>query len=148
VILLLDASVWLAAVQADDPTHAPARELVLDPAAAVAALDLTLYEVANVVARAWNEPARAEPLARFVFTRARHRLRSVDLSLLAAAARLVDANRISLYDAAYAAAADAEGWRLVSGDDRDLVRPGLAITPQQGLDLVRSSAGRRRQSGR
>jgi len=148
VILLLDASVWLAAVQADDPTHAPARELVLDPGAALAALDLTLYEVANVAARSWNEPARAEPLARFVVTRARHRLRAVDLSLLAAAAGLVDARGISLYDAAYAAAADAEGWRLVSGDERDLVRPGLAVSPQQGLDLARSSPSRRRRPGR
>lgn len=48
-MLLLDASVWVAAVDADDAYHAASRALVLDPAKPLGALDLTLYEIANVV---------------------------------------------------------------------------------------------------
>lgn len=36
---------------------------------------------------------------------------------------------ISVYDAAYAAAADEGGHRLVSCDERDLVSKGLAMLP-------------------
>ena len=44
-MLLLDASVWVAAKDREDPQFDAARELAVDPAHPVAALDLTLYEV-------------------------------------------------------------------------------------------------------
>jgi len=50
-------------------------------------------------------------------------------SLLARAAELAERHTISVYDAAYAAAAGDAGHRLVSCDERDLVSKGLAILP-------------------
>ena len=47
--LLLDAGVWIAAKDGEDRYSEAARLLAVDSDQAVAALDLTLYEVANVV---------------------------------------------------------------------------------------------------
>lgn len=60
--LLLDASVWLAALDRDDPYHVPARQLIEragDGSAILAGLDLTLYEVANVAVTRWGSPKDA-----------------------------------------------------------------------------------------
>ena len=50
-------------------------------------------------------------------------------TLLARAAEVAERHTISVYDAAYAAAADEGGHRLVSCDERDLVSKGLAALP-------------------
>jgi hypothetical protein len=50
-------------------------------------------------------------------------------SLLSRAAKLADEHTISVYDAAYVAAADQGGGTLVSCDIRDLVSKGLASSP-------------------
>jgi hypothetical protein len=49
--------------------------------------------------------------------------------LLSRAATLADEHTISVYDAAYVAAADQAGGTLVSCDVRDLVSKGLASSP-------------------
>jgi len=49
--------------------------------------------------------------------------------LLTRAAKLADEHTISVYDAAYVAAADQTGGTLVSCDIRDLVSKGLASSP-------------------
>lgn len=128
--LLLDASAILAAFDSDDDLHDPARELLIDPLITIATLDLARYEVINVAIRAWRKPAQVTPL-----------LEAIDrisgdggvlvstAALLTRAAQLAETYAISVYDAAYVAAAVQSGNTLVSCDIRDLVGKGLASDP-------------------
>ncbi len=128
--LLLDASVILAAFDPDDELHGPSQALLADPDVTLTTLDLARYEVANVAVRGWRELGRVVPL-----------LEAIDrisgdggvvpstTSLLSRAAKLADEHTISVYDAAYVAAADQGGGKLVSCDIRDLVSKGLARSP-------------------
>jgi len=43
--------------------------------------------------------------------------------------RIADGEQITVYDAAYVAAARRDGHVLISGDLRDLVERGLALPP-------------------
>ncbi|HXS45919.1 MAG TPA: type II toxin-antitoxin system VapC family toxin [Solirubrobacterales bacterium] len=130
--LLLDASVLLAAFDPEDDHHDPARALLEDDEATLATLDLARYEVANVAVRAWRAPKSVAPLLAAIERLANDGgvLTSTD-SLLARAAELAERHTISVYDAAYAAAASDAGHRLVSCDKRDLVSKGLATLPAQ-----------------
>lgn len=128
--LLLDASVILAAFDSDDELHGPSQTLLANPAVTLTTLDLARYEVANVAVRGWCEFGRVAPL-----------LEAIDrisgdggvipstTTLLSRAAKLADEHTISVYDAAYVAAADQGGGTLVSCDIRDLVSKGLASSP-------------------
>lgn len=128
--LLLDASVILAAFDSDDQLHGPSKALVANPDVTLATLDLARYEVANVAVRGWGEVGRVTAL-----------LEAIDrisgdggvipstTALLSRAAKLADEHTISVYDAAYIAAADQAGGTLVSCDVRDLVSKGLASSP-------------------
>jgi len=129
--LLLDASVWLAARDADDRHHESARQLVegTTDARGLAALDLTLYEVANVATRSWRSPARARIVADLVRAACSDAIARVDDHLIEQAIAIADEHGLSVYDAAYVAAARLHDWILVSTDMTDLVRPGLALTP-------------------
>jgi predicted nucleic acid-binding protein len=131
-VLLLDAHVWLAAHDADDSEHDAARALVLGARAELAALDLTLYEVANVCTVRWHDQALGARLAAEIEAAAAGELVRCDSELIAAACKLADQRGLSVYDAAYAAAAARERCQLVSGD-QVLVGPGLAITPNTAL---------------
>ena len=128
--LLLDASVLLAAFDPEDIYHEPARALLEDDEATLATLDLARYEVANVAVRAWRAPQSVAPLLAAVERLADDGgvLASTD-ALLARAAEIAERHTISVYDAAYAAAASDAGHRLVSCDERDLVSKGLASLP-------------------
>lgn len=128
--LLLDASVLLAAFDPEDDHHVSARVLLEDDEATLATLDLARYEVANVAVRAWRAPKSVAPLLAAIERLATDGgvLTSTD-SLLARAAELAEHHTISVYDAAYAAAAADAGHRLVSCDERDLVSKGLAALP-------------------
>jgi predicted nucleic acid-binding protein len=128
--LLLDASVLLAALDPEDDHHDPARALLEDAGATLATLDLARYEVANVAVRAWRAPESVAPLLAVVERLADDGgvLRSND-TLLTKATEIAEHHAISVYDAAYAAAADEGGHRLVSCDERDLVSKGLAVLP-------------------
>ena len=128
--LLLDASVLLAAFDPEDNHHEPARALLEDEEATLATLDLARYEVANVAVRAWRAPEAVAPLLAAIEKLADDGgvLSSTD-TLLARAAEIAERHTISVYDAAYAAAADEGGHRLVSCDERDLVSKGLAAIP-------------------
>lgn len=128
--LLLDASVLLAAFDPEDDHHEPARALLEDPEASLATLDLARYEVANVSVRAWRTPESVGPLLAVIEKLAGDG--GVLLStgaLLTRAAEIAERHTISVYDAAYAAAAEDAGHRLVSCDERDLVSKGLAAFP-------------------
>jgi len=128
--LLLDASVLLAAFDPEDDHHEPARALLEDVETTLATLDLARYEVANVAVRAWQTPESLTPLLAAIE-------RLVDdggvvvstNTLLTTAAEIARRHTISVYDAAYAAAAEEGGYRLVSCDERDLVSKSLAVFP-------------------
>jgi predicted nucleic acid-binding protein len=133
--VLLDASVWLAAVDPEDGHHAASFELVESAAttARVAALDLTLYEVANVAVVRWRSEAEAARVVELVWVACGDALERVDEELLREASALASEHGITVYDAAYVAAARRRGARLVSVDLSDLVRPGLAISPEEAV---------------
>jgi predicted nucleic acid-binding protein len=128
--LLLDASVLLAAFDPEDNYHEPARGLLEDDGVSLATLDLARYEITNVAVRAWRAPRSVAPLLAAVERLANYGgvLLSTD-TLLTRAAEIAERHTISVYDAAYAAAADEGGHRLVSCDERDLVSKDLAALP-------------------
>jgi predicted nucleic acid-binding protein len=128
--LLLDASVLLAAFDPEDNHHEPARGLLEDDEVSLATLDLARYEITNVAVRAWRAPQSVAPLLAVVERLANDGgvLLSTD-TLLTRAAEIAERHTISVYDAAYAAAADEGGHRLVSCDERDLVSKDLAALP-------------------
>lgn len=128
--LLLDASVLLAAFDPEDDHHESARTLLEDEDASLATLDLVRYEVANVAVRAWRAPDSVTPLLAVVERLADDGgvVPSTN-TLLTRAAEIAERHAISVYDAAYAAAADEGGHQLVSCDERDLVSKNLAALP-------------------
>lgn len=136
VSLLLDASVWLAALDRDDSFHTPARQLLEAAAAGAvtpAALDLTLYEVANVAVVRWRSTADAARLVTLVRLACSNTLERADDELLREAAAIARRHELTVYDGAYVAAARRRGWTLVSGDVADLVTSGLAISPEAAV---------------
>jgi predicted nucleic acid-binding protein len=131
-LLLLDASVWVAAGIAASPSHEPAAALA-HGGVAVAALDLTLYEVVNAVARGYRQPDQAERIARAILRTCGDDLARVDRALGEETAKAVSEHGLTAYDAAYVAASRRNGWQLVSLDVRDLVSKGLAVTPDAAV---------------
>lgn len=127
-MFLLDANVWVAAGMPAGPYHAGAARLV-QGGSTLAALDLTLYEVVNVVARQYRERQQAQRIVQAILRTCGDDLVRVDRGLLDEAADVVGEYGLSAYDAAYVAAARRNGWQLVSLDVRDLVSKGLAVTP-------------------
>ena len=95
----------------------------------VAALDLTLYEVVNAVARQYRQPDQAQRIARAIVSSCGDQLIRVDSALGEEVVKVVSEHGLTAYDAAYVAAARRNGWQLVSLDVRDLVSKGLAVTP-------------------
>lgn len=132
--LLCDAGVWIAALRADDDFHEPSARLIAACAGrddALAALDLTLYEVANVAIVRSGSMEMAELLTGMLRRSAVGAIVSWNPEMLSAAGELAAEHGLTVYDAAYVATARALGWTLVSTDIRDLVGPGFAITPDQ-----------------
>lgn len=141
---LVDASVLLAAEDADDDNHDAAVGL-LEAAHPLLTLDLAFYEVSNVALRAWHDQAAARRL--------RSRVEAIaddggviraEPSLLDRAERIAAQHDIAVYDASYVAAADASAARLVSCDFRDLVSRGLAVLP---VDVMAATETHRPQPG-
>ncbi len=128
--LLLDASVILAAFDSQDDYHDAARAVLGETGATLATLDLARYEVANVAVRAWREPARVATLLEAIERIADDGgvIPSTE-ALLTRAAELAEEYAISVYDAAYVAAARQGERMLVSCDARDLLSNGLALSP-------------------
>jgi predicted nucleic acid-binding protein len=131
--MLFDAGIWIASQDDEDRNYGPARELVLDAHLTTATLDLTLYEIANVVVRRWRDPVQATGLCRSAATRCWDHFATVDLDLVEATAEIALEHGLTSYDAAYVAAARRFDWQLVSTDIRDLVSKGLAITPDAAV---------------
>jgi len=131
--VLVDASVWVAASDPDDRSHSAAAELAVAAGTPVAALDLTLYEVANVVGVREGRRTHAAHLVRLIAERCAGNLLHAHFDLLDAATGYAAEHGLSVYDAAYVAAAHSNGWQLVSLDLRDLVSKDLAVTPDAAL---------------
>jgi predicted nucleic acid-binding protein len=127
--LLVDASVWIAARDPDDPFRRAARSIVLDVTRSVAAMDLTFYEVANVMGARKGQLDEARHLLRFLAQRCGEQIVTIDPSLSESALEVAAEHGLTAYDAAYVAAAHRHGWTLVSGDIADLVSKGLAVAP-------------------
>lgn len=120
----------LAAFDSDDEMHRSSRSLLADPDVTLTTLDLARYEVANVAVRGWREYGRVAPLLEAVdHISGDGGVVTSTTILLSRAAKLADEHAISVYDAAYVAAADEVGATLVSCDIRDLVGRGLASSP-------------------
>jgi predicted nucleic acid-binding protein len=132
---LLDASVWVASLDTTDRNHDATAKLLNTVARGqrFAALDLTFYEVANVVAASWGSPADAHSLWTLMLRSCPEMIVRMDTRLFELMVSLADAHGLSAYDASYVAAAELTGWTLVSGDHADLVEPGHAITPAEAL---------------
>jgi predicted nucleic acid-binding protein len=128
--LLLDASALLAAFDPDDRNHDAARALLEDEETTLATLDLARFEVTNVAVRAWRSPKSVTPLLTAIERLADDGgVVSSTAALLSRAAEIAERHSISVYDAAYVAAASNGGYQLVSCDKRDLVSKGLAVLP-------------------
>lgn len=132
-MFLFDAGVWIAAKDDGDRFAESARELVFGTNRSASALDLTLYEVANVVGAGWRQPEIAADLCRILAIRCRSRIIPIDAGLVDAVLRVVSEYGLSAYDAAYVAVARRHDWTLVSTDIADLVSKGLAVTPDAAL---------------
>jgi predicted nucleic acid-binding protein len=126
---LLDASVWVAIADPDDRYHAAAHAIVAAVEQPLAALDLTLYEVANALGSKKGQLDAGRVLLRLIESRCGENIVAVDSGLLEGALEAVAEHGLTAYDAAYVAAARRNGWTLVSGDVADLVSKGLAVAP-------------------
>ena len=132
--LLLDAGVWIGAIDPNDPFHDASRKIVFNFDRPVTAMDLTFYEVANAVGvrNGWTEEARY--LSELIIKRCRRPgVVAVDPAVMELATSLARDNGLTAYDAAYVAAANSNGWTLVSADIADLVSKGLAVTPDAAV---------------
>jgi predicted nucleic acid-binding protein len=126
---LIDASVWVAIADPTDRFHKQAHAIVANVDEPLAALDLTLYEVANVMGPKKGQPREGRALLNLIGMRCRHNLVAADPELLDAALELAAEHGLTAYDAAYVAAARRNEWTLVSADIADLVSKGLAVAP-------------------
>lgn len=72
-------------------------------------------------------------MCRLIVKRSRHNLVRISPALAEQATTLAAEHSLTAYDAAYLAAARRHGWKLVSSDLKDLVNPGLAVTPDDVL---------------
>jgi predicted nucleic acid-binding protein len=132
VPILVDASVWVAAASVDEPEH-PAANTLVDSSELLAALDLTLFEVANVLGCKRAEPIAANRMCGVIVARCQKRLIRVDEDLIASTLALAVEFGLTAYDAAYVAVAKRKGWTLVSTDIQDLVSKGLAVAPDAAV---------------
>lgn len=128
-VWLIDASVVLASEDPDDQNYAAAGHLLRGDEP-LATLDLAFYEVINVAVRMWRDLPAAHRLGERVAAVAGDGgLIRADSALLLRAAAIAEEQGISVYDAAYVAAAGRCGAQLVSCDVRDLVPRRLACLP-------------------
>jgi len=132
-VWLVDASVWVSLVERGSPHREAAVGLVREQAQMLNALDLTLYEVANAVGVKQGDATEASRLNRLLLKCCRDRVLAVEAELVDFALQIAAEHGLTVYDAAYVAAARRHGITLVSLDMRDLVSKGLAVTPDAAV---------------
>jgi predicted nucleic acid-binding protein len=128
-VLLVDASVWVSLVERESPYREAAAGLVREQGPSLNALDLTLYEVANAIGVKQGDANEASRVTRLLLRCCRDRVLPVDAELVDSALQIAAEHGLTIYDAAYVAAARRHGMTLVSADIRDLVSKRLAVTP-------------------
>ena len=128
---LVDASVWVSLVERDSPHREAAVSLVRN--GGLAALDLTLYEIGNAVGVLQGDAIEAGRVIRLLLRCCRDRVLAIDAELLDSALQITAEHGLTAYDAAYVAAAQGNGWTLVSADIADLVSKGLAVAPDAAV---------------
>jgi predicted nucleic acid-binding protein len=126
---LVDAGVWVAIADPDDRFHAAAHAMVAETEKSLGVLDLTLYEVANVMGPKKGQFREGRFLLTLIEKRCRDNLLAVSADLLESSMEIAAEHQLTAYDAAYVAAARRYGWTLVSTDIADLVSKGLAVAP-------------------
>lgn len=126
---LVDAGVWVAIADSDDRFHAAAHAMVADLEQPLGVLDLTLYEVANVMGAKKGQFREGRFLLKLIERRCRDNFLAASPDLLESAMELAAEHELTAYDAAYVAAARRHRWTLVSTDLADLVSKGLAVAP-------------------
>lgn len=126
---LIDAGVWVAIADPDDRFHEAAHAIVAAVQEPLAALDLTFYEVANVMGPKKGRPKEGRVLSALIAKRCGENLITVDADLIEPVLEVAAEHGLTAYDAAYVAAARRHDWTLVSTDIADLVSKGLAMTP-------------------
>jgi predicted nucleic acid-binding protein len=133
--LLLDTSAFLAAFKSNEPHHEAAGALLTDGSVSLLTLDLARYEVVNAAVCGWRTPELVTPLLGALEGIANDGGILVSTHvLLTRAAELAERHTISVYDAAYVAAAGEADRTLVSCDVRDLVSKGLAVLPGDAVE--------------
>lgn len=132
-MFLVDASVWVILEEPDNPQYEATLAMVRDQKHLLGALDLTLYEIANVIGVKRGAAANAQRITRLVLTLCRDRIARIDADLLDSALEIAAEHGLTAYDAAYVAAARRNDMTLVSVDIADLVSKGLAVTPDAAL---------------
>ena len=110
--------------------------LIQEQAPSLNALDLTLYEVANAIGVKQGDAHEANRVNHLLVKCCRDRVLPVEAELLDSALQVAAEHRLTVYDAAYVAAARRNGMTLVSADIRDLVSKGLAIEPNDCLKVL------------
>lgn len=130
---LIDAGVWVAIADPDDRYHRAAHAIVGEVEEPLAALDLTLYEVANVMGPKKGQPREGRVLLKLIARRCGEDLVAADPDLIETALEIAAEHKLTAYDAAYVATARRHGWTLVSTDIADLVSKGLAVAPDDAV---------------
>ena len=132
-MLLLDASVWVAAGVPAHQSHAAAVGLIRGERE-VGTLDLALYEVANTVGLRYRSPEQAGKLCALIRRRCADEPARVDARLVEITLEEVAKHGLSAYDAAYVALAEALDTTLLTGDRR----LANATGPRCRIELMRS----------
>lgn len=114
-------------------TRHPESLAVVESDSTLAALDLTLLEVANAVGVKHAEPRRARRICDALAVRCGNRVVRIDTALIEHCLDVAAEHGLTAYDAAYVAVARRNGWTLVSTDFRDLVSKGLAVAPDAAV---------------
>jgi predicted nucleic acid-binding protein len=125
--------VWIDSAAPGNRWHQASQALIRKPPEPLAAIDLTLYEVANVIGARERQIGVARTVTEVLRRRCGERILTLDPELLESTLHAVVEHKLTAYDAAYVAAAGRYGWQLVSTDVRDLVSKGLAITPDAAV---------------
>jgi predicted nucleic acid-binding protein len=136
---LVDASVWIAAADPDDPHREASGSFLRSGALGnfhLGALDLTLHETTNIAVTRWKSHLLANRLAIAINSNCSETTARIDSSKVDSIAKLAIEFGLTGYDAAYVAASRELNWELVSWDIADFVSKGLAVTPDVALDSL------------
>ncbi len=133
--VVVDASVWIAAQDPDDPFCARSRMFFSHTVAARIAVNvpaIARVEVACALARKLRSSLPAERLANLVFKSAGAKEHPLNAALLAKTLSIGTTRLLRGADALYSATAELTASELVSWDKEHLKRAG-ALTPDDWL---------------